>query len=57
MPSNKFPGIRFGYAVSPLLKLHVSHLTLSDTPKILLYCTEYRRPLTLAPTNEESSAQ
>ncbi len=31
--------------------------TLSGAPKILLYCTEYRRPTTLAPTNEESWAQ
>ncbi len=36
---------------------HVLHLTLSGTPKILLYCTEYNRPTTLAPTNEESWAQ
>ncbi len=33
----------------------VSRLTLSGTPKILLYCTEYNWPSTLAPTNEESS--
>ncbi len=25
---------------------HVSHLTLSDAPKILMYCTEYNRPTT-----------
>jgi hypothetical protein len=36
---------------------YISHLTLSGAPKILLYCTEYRRPTTLAPRNEESWAQ
>jgi hypothetical protein len=36
---------------------HVLYLTLSGMPKILLYCTEYNRPRTLAPTNEESWAQ
>jgi hypothetical protein len=36
---------------------HVSRLTLTGAPKILLYCTEYRRPMTFAPTNEESWAQ
>ncbi len=40
-----------------LASSHVLHLTLSGAPKILLYCTEYRRPTTLAPTNEESWAQ
>ncbi len=29
--------------------------SLSGMPKIPLYCTEYNRPATLAPTNEESS--
>ncbi len=40
-----------------LASSHVSRLTLSGMPKILLYCTEYRRPTTLTPTNEESWAQ
>ncbi len=40
-----------------LASSHVLRLTLSGAPKILLYCTEYRRPTALAPTNEESWAQ
>jgi hypothetical protein len=40
-----------------LASSHVLHLALSGTPKLLLYCTEYRWPTTLAPTNEESWAQ
>jgi hypothetical protein len=40
-----------------LASSHVSHLTLSGMPKILLYCMEYKRPTTLAPTTEESWAQ
>ncbi len=35
-----------------LASSHVLRLTLSGTPKILLYCMEYKRPTTLAPTNE-----
>ncbi len=33
-----------------LASSHVLQLTLSGVPKILLYCTEYRRPTTLVPT-------
>jgi hypothetical protein len=40
-----------------LASSHVLRLTLSGVPKILLYCMEYRWPMTLAPTNEESWAQ
>ncbi len=40
-----------------LASSQVSHLTLSGAPKILLYCTEYNQPTTLAPTNEKSLAQ
>ncbi len=36
---------------------HVLCLTLSGAPKIVLYCTEYSRPTTLAPTDEASWAQ
>ncbi len=38
-----------------LASSHVQCLTLLGMPKILLYCTEYNRPMTLAPMNEESS--
>ncbi len=38
-----------------LASLHVLRLTLSDVPKIPLYCMEYNQPTTLAPMNEESS--
>ncbi len=38
-----------------LASSHVLRLTLLGAPKILLYCTEYNWPMTLAPTNEESS--
>ncbi len=43
--------------LSGLACSHISHLTLSYAPKILLYCMEYRRPTTLAPMNEASWAQ
>ncbi len=35
-----------------LASSHVLHQTLSGAPKIVLYCTEYKQPMTLAPTNE-----
>ncbi len=40
--------------LSGLACSHVLHLTLSGAPKILLYCTKYRRPTTLSPMNEAS---
>jgi hypothetical protein len=39
-------------SLNGLASSHVLRLTLSGAPIILLYCTEYKRPTTLAPTNE-----
>ncbi len=59
--ANSYPGEVLGSTpqtwLNGLACSHVLHLTLSGAPKILLYCTEYRRPMTLAPMNEESWAQ